>query len=191
MLPYQVAMDYGSFQRQSPVGVGVGVGGPHQGAAGALNINPAFTHSWFVPADLCVPYKQSQGPLLEPGHVARERDSTSGVSRVPRELCHSEWIMGMVMGSGRAADSGGGGSGGETTLVVPVTVTAVDIRREGGKPMVQMSVRVKPLVEGVAVVVGALPGSRSRKLRHENVRIRDVHVRPLEDLCFLSTTSST
>ncbi|KZC05321.1 Protein trachealess [Dufourea novaeangliae] len=49
MLPYQVAMDYGGFQRQSPVGVGVGVGvdvgGPHQGAAGALNINPAFTHS--------------------------------------------------------------------------------------------------------------------------------------------------
>ena len=71
MLPYQVAMDYGGFQRQSPVGVGVGVGvgGPHQGAAGAININPAFTHSWFVPADLCVPYKQSQGPLLEPGHV--------------------------------------------------------------------------------------------------------------------------
>lgn len=67
MLPYQVAMDYGGFQRQSPVGVGVGVGGPHQGAVGALN--PAFTHSWFVPADLCVPYKQSQGPLLEPGHV--------------------------------------------------------------------------------------------------------------------------
>lgn len=68
-----MAMDYGGFQRQSPVGVGVGVGvdvgGPHQGAAGALNINPAFTHSWFVPADLCVPYKQSQGPLLEPGHV--------------------------------------------------------------------------------------------------------------------------
>ena len=73
MLPYQMAMDYGGFQRQSPVGVGVGVGvdvgGPHQGAAGALNINPAFTHSWFVPTDLCVPYKQSQGPLLEPGHV--------------------------------------------------------------------------------------------------------------------------
>ncbi|KOC60745.1 Protein trachealess [Habropoda laboriosa] len=49
MLPYQMAMDYGGFQRQSPVGVGVGVGvdvgGPHQGAAGALNINPAFTHS--------------------------------------------------------------------------------------------------------------------------------------------------
>lgn len=65
-----MAMDYGGFQRQSPVGVGVaGVGGPHQGTAGALNINPAFTHSWFVPADLCVPYKQSQGPLLEPGHV--------------------------------------------------------------------------------------------------------------------------
>lgn len=73
MLPYQVAMDYGGFQRQSPVGVGmagVGVGGPHhQTATGPLNINPAFPHSWFVPADLCVPYKQSQGPLLEPGHV--------------------------------------------------------------------------------------------------------------------------
>lgn len=58
MLPYQaVAMDYAvssGFQRQTPIGLGV-------------NINPAFTHSWFVPADLCVPYKQS--PLLEPGHV--------------------------------------------------------------------------------------------------------------------------
>lgn len=64
MLPYQaVAMDYAvtsGFQRhptahhQSPIGLGV-------------NINPAFTHSWFVPADLCVPYKQT--PLLEPGHV--------------------------------------------------------------------------------------------------------------------------
>lgn len=64
MLPYQaVAMDYAvssSFQRQAP-GVGVGLG---------VNINPAFTHSWFVPADLCVPYKQNQSnPLLEPGHV--------------------------------------------------------------------------------------------------------------------------
>lgn len=39
--------------------------------------------------------------------------------------------MGMVMGSGRAADGGGGGGGVETTLVVPVTVTAVDIRRRG------------------------------------------------------------
>lgn len=67
-----MAMDYGGFQRQSPVGVGVagvGVGAPHQGPPGTLNINPAFTHSWFVPADLCVPYKQNQGPLLEPGHV--------------------------------------------------------------------------------------------------------------------------
>lgn len=63
MLPYQaVAMDYAvtsGFQHhpnahQSPIGLGV-------------NINPAFTHSWFVPADLCVPYKQT--PLLEPGHV--------------------------------------------------------------------------------------------------------------------------
>lgn len=60
MLPYQaVAMDYAvssSFQRQTPIGLGVGV-----------NINPAFTHSWFVPAELCVSYKQT--PLLEPGHV--------------------------------------------------------------------------------------------------------------------------
>lgn len=56
MLPYQaVAMDYAvssGLQRQTPMGLG---------------INPAFTHSWFVPADLCVPYKQT--PLLEPGHV--------------------------------------------------------------------------------------------------------------------------
>lgn len=58
MLPYQaVAMDYAvtsTFQRQTPMGLGV-------------NINPAFTHSWFVPADLCVPYKKT--PLIEPGHV--------------------------------------------------------------------------------------------------------------------------
>jgi hypothetical protein len=59
MLPYQaVAMDYAvssGFQRhQAPIGIGV-------------NINPAFTHSWFVPADMCVSYKQT--PLLEPGHV--------------------------------------------------------------------------------------------------------------------------
>lgn len=58
MLPYQaVAMDYAvtsTFQRQTPIGLGV-------------NINPAFTHSWFVPADLCVPYKKT--PLIEPGHV--------------------------------------------------------------------------------------------------------------------------
>ena len=58
MLPYQaVAMDYAvssGFQRQPPIGIGV-------------NINPAFTHSWFVPADMCVSYKQT--PLLEPGHV--------------------------------------------------------------------------------------------------------------------------
>ncbi|KAJ9574548.1 hypothetical protein L9F63_008287 [Diploptera punctata] len=65
MLPYQaVAMDYAvtsSFQRQTPAGTAA--------AAAALNMNPAFTHSWFVPADLCVPYKQNQSPLLEPGHV--------------------------------------------------------------------------------------------------------------------------
>lgn len=57
MLPYQaVAMDYAvtsSFQR---------LPGPHV-------VNPAaFSHSWFVPADLCVPFKQNQS-LLEPGHV--------------------------------------------------------------------------------------------------------------------------
>ena len=70
MLPYQtaVAMDYAvssSLQRQaaaaaSSSNLGVGLG---------MNINPAFAHSWFVPADLCVPYKQNQNPLLEPGRV--------------------------------------------------------------------------------------------------------------------------
>ncbi|XP_048508062.1 protein trachealess isoform X3 [Athalia rosae] len=86
MLPYQVAMDYGGFQRQSPVGVGVGVGigGPHQGGAGALNINPAFTHSWFVPADLCVPYKQSQGPLLEPGILELRKEKSRDAARSRR-----------------------------------------------------------------------------------------------------------
>lgn len=88
MLPYQMAMDYGGFQRQSPVGVGVGVGvdvgGPHQGAAGALNINPAFTHSWFVPTDLCVPYKQSQGPLLEPGILELRKEKSRDAARSRR-----------------------------------------------------------------------------------------------------------
>lgn len=50
MLPYQGVMDYTPFQR---------LPGPHPAA---------FSHSWFVPADLCVPYKQNH-TLLEPGHV--------------------------------------------------------------------------------------------------------------------------
>ncbi|KAF7404709.1 hypothetical protein HZH66_003615 [Vespula vulgaris] len=75
--------------------------------------------------------------------------------------------MGMVMGSGRAADSGGGGSGGETTLVVPVTVTAVDIRREGGKPMVQMSTSrhgSKPDAIGRTLMLTGQPGEPSTTL---------------------------
>lgn len=63
MLPYQsVAMDFAvtsGFQRHPS---------SHQPTLGlGVNINPAFTHSWFVPADLCVPFKQT--PLLETGHV--------------------------------------------------------------------------------------------------------------------------
>ncbi|XP_067012992.1 protein trachealess [Anabrus simplex] len=74
MLPYQaVAMDYAvtsSFQRQSP--------------GGALNINPAFTHSWFVPADLCVPYKQNQSSLLEPGILELRKEKSRDAARSRR-----------------------------------------------------------------------------------------------------------
>ena len=63
MLPYQaMAMDYAvtsSFQRHPGNAVNMNMN---------MNMNPAFTHSWFMPADLCVPFKPSQ-PLLEPGHV--------------------------------------------------------------------------------------------------------------------------
>lgn len=63
MLPYQaMAMDYAvtsSFQRHPGNAVNMNMN---------MNMNPAFTHSWFVPADLCVPFKPSQ-PLLEPGQV--------------------------------------------------------------------------------------------------------------------------
>ncbi|CAG9759323.1 unnamed protein product [Ceutorhynchus assimilis] len=79
MLPYQaVAMDYAvtsGFQRhptahhQSPIGLGV-------------NINPAFTHSWFVPADLCVPYKQT--PLLEPGILELRKEKSRDAARSRR-----------------------------------------------------------------------------------------------------------
>ncbi|XP_050314119.1 protein trachealess isoform X2 [Anthonomus grandis grandis] len=78
MLPYQaVAMDYAvtsGFQRhptthQSPIGIGV-------------NINPAFTHSWFVPADLCVPYKQT--PLLETGILELRKEKSRDAARSRR-----------------------------------------------------------------------------------------------------------
>ncbi|XP_018320621.1 protein trachealess isoform X2 [Agrilus planipennis] len=73
MLPYQtVAMDYAvtsSFQRQPPIGLGV-------------NINPAFTHSWLVPADLCVPYKQS--PVLEPGILELRKEKSRDAARSRR-----------------------------------------------------------------------------------------------------------
>ena len=92
MLPYQaMPMDFAvtsSFQRHHQLH------GPHQGGPtmSSLNLNnlnnlnglnnlnslnnlnpSAFSHSWFVPPDLCAPghapLKQSQGPLFEPGHV--------------------------------------------------------------------------------------------------------------------------
>ncbi|XP_045481440.1 protein trachealess isoform X3 [Harmonia axyridis] len=74
MLPYQaVAMDYAvspGFQRhQPPIGLGV-------------NINPAFTHSWFVPADLCVPYKQT--PLLETGILELRKEKSRDAARTRR-----------------------------------------------------------------------------------------------------------
>ncbi|XP_076260899.1 PAS domain-containing protein trachealess isoform X8 [Rhynchophorus ferrugineus] len=78
MLPYQaVAMDYAvtsGFQRhppthQTPISLGV-------------NINPAFTHSWFVPAELCVPYKQS--PLLEPGILELRKEKSRDAARSRR-----------------------------------------------------------------------------------------------------------
>ncbi|XP_044581468.1 protein trachealess isoform X3 [Cotesia glomerata] len=80
MLPYQVAMDYGGFQRQNSVGVGT----THQSPTSTLNINPAFTHSWFVPADLCVPYKQNQGPLLEPGLLEMRKEKSRDAARSRR-----------------------------------------------------------------------------------------------------------
>ncbi|XP_044257105.1 protein trachealess isoform X2 [Tribolium madens] len=74
MLPYQaVAMDYAvssGFQRhQAPIGIGV-------------NINPAFTHSWFVPADMCVSYKQT--PLLEPGILELRKEKSRDAARSRR-----------------------------------------------------------------------------------------------------------
>ncbi|XP_030748673.1 protein trachealess isoform X3 [Sitophilus oryzae] len=78
MLPYQaVAMDYAvtsGFQRhpgthQAPISLGV-------------NINPGFTHSWFVPADLCVPYKQT--PLLEPGILELRKEKSRDAARSRR-----------------------------------------------------------------------------------------------------------
>ncbi|XP_063929046.1 protein trachealess isoform X2 [Zophobas morio] len=73
MLPYQaVAMDYAvssGFQRQPPIGIGV-------------NINPAFTHSWFVPADMCVSYKQT--PLLEPGILELRKEKSRDAARSRR-----------------------------------------------------------------------------------------------------------
>ncbi|XP_072402013.1 protein trachealess [Diabrotica undecimpunctata] len=74
MLPYQaVAMDYAvssSFQRHQP-SLGLGV-----------NLNPAFTHSWFVPADLCVSYKQT--PLLEPGILELRKEKSRDAARSRR-----------------------------------------------------------------------------------------------------------
>lgn len=40
------------------------------GSVGSTVMNSTFGHSWFVPADLCAPYKRNpQISLLEPGHV--------------------------------------------------------------------------------------------------------------------------
>lgn len=67
MLPYQaMAMDYAvtsSFQRHPGNTVNMNVNMNMN-----MNMNPAFTHSWFMPTDLCVPFKPSQ-TILEPGHV--------------------------------------------------------------------------------------------------------------------------
>jgi len=73
MLPYQaMAMDYASasFQRH-PAAANVGhhhhaAGGPGGGGPGSA---AAFSPSWFVPADLCMPFAKQNQPLVEPGSV--------------------------------------------------------------------------------------------------------------------------
>lgn len=74
MLPYQaMAMDYASasFQRH-PAAANVGhhhhaAGGPGGGGPGSAAA--AFSPSWFVPADLCMPFAKQNQPLVEPGLV--------------------------------------------------------------------------------------------------------------------------
>lgn len=80
MLPYQaMAMDYASasFQRHPATNVGhhhhaagggPGGGGPAAAAAAAA----AFSPSWFVPADLCMPFAKQNQPLVEPGLVLQK-----------------------------------------------------------------------------------------------------------------------
>lgn len=80
MLPYQaMAMDYASasFQRHPATNVGhhhhgagggPGGGGPAAAAAAAA----AFSPSWFVPADLCMPFAKQNQPLVEPGSVIQK-----------------------------------------------------------------------------------------------------------------------
>lgn len=75
MLPYQaVAMDYAGYQRQAAPMMTGGVPGMGPGMVGSVSgVGAPFSHSWFVPADLCVPYKQSHAAPanhLEPGHVS-------------------------------------------------------------------------------------------------------------------------
>lgn len=67
MLPYQaVAMDYAvtsSFQRHQ-AGMNMNLGLTRPDLNMNLGMSPAFTHSWFVPADACAPMSHQQT-----GHV--------------------------------------------------------------------------------------------------------------------------
>uniref|UniRef100_A0A224XJF8 Putative transcriptional regulator sim1 n=1 Tax=Panstrongylus lignarius TaxID=156445 RepID=A0A224XJF8_9HEMI len=76
MLPYQaVAMDYTSGLARQPQGTAA--------AAASAAVAAAFTHSWFVPADLCVPYKHNTG-LIEPGILELRKEKSRDAARSRR-----------------------------------------------------------------------------------------------------------
>nr|XP_018899813.1 PREDICTED: protein trachealess isoform X3 [Bemisia tabaci] len=71
MLPYQaVAMDYAAgFQRHPGVPPGGG---------------PPFTHTWFVPADLCFKQNPTQMSLMEPGILELRKEKSRDAARSRR-----------------------------------------------------------------------------------------------------------
>ncbi|XP_050425415.1 protein trachealess isoform X2 [Adelges cooleyi] len=88
MLPYQaMAMDYAvgsaSFQRHPGANMGHhhhGAGGPGGGPAAAA----AFSPSWFVPADLCMPFAKQNQPLVEPGILELRKEKSRDAARSRR-----------------------------------------------------------------------------------------------------------
>ncbi|KAL5243260.1 hypothetical protein ACI65C_010670 [Semiaphis heraclei] len=89
MLPYQaMAMDYASasFQRH-PAAANVGhhhhaAGGPGGGGPGSAAA--AFSPSWFVPADLCMPFAKQNQPLVEPGILELRKEKSRDAARSRR-----------------------------------------------------------------------------------------------------------